>query len=79
MIVCSLASLWRGLDGHALDLQVVVQAVLALLASIARLFVATERRSHVEIVVAVDPNSAGTQAVGYLVGSVDVLGEDRCG
>ena len=73
----NLASTARCLHRDTLDLQVVVERVLALLAAKAGLLEAAEWSRYVKVVVAVDPDRAGSQTVRDVDGVVEVLGEYR--
>jgi hypothetical protein len=53
---------------HRFNLGVVVQHLLAHLASPARLLIAAEGERCVEDVVAIDPHCASAQSLGHLVG-----------
>ncbi len=63
-------------DRHRLSLSVVGKRSLSKLTSNTGLLVTTERNLVVKHVVAVNPNSSGTDTVGDLDGSVEVVGVD---
>lgn len=61
---------------NSLDSGVVVQGVLAELATDSGLLVASEGNLGVELVVAVHPDGSGVELVGGGDGTADVPGED---
>src|ERR1700722_3521818 len=71
------ARLEGGADGFYFG--VVFEGFVAHFAAPAGLLVAAERKSGVEDVVAVDPDGAGAELVGDLVGFLDVARPDACG
>src|SRR5450830_1589321 len=67
------------LDPGRLQFGVLVERMQRFIATVARLFEATKRRSHVAAVVLVDPHATGTQSLGGQVSRGDVRGPHRCG
>src|SRR6266851_8898805 len=76
-----LATTYKLLQLHPnrFDLSVKIDRVPAELAAEAGLLVAAERRDRIELVEAVDPDRAGLERAGHLMGAAQVARPDRGG